>query len=243
MRVVTWDGGTITTSDSVEVGHPVSGAQLRDAYVDAVSALTLGIVRFDRDAVRVGPVELLKFGEPRVETASVEWPIEGGLLARGGGRWRIESKDGTVAAAAIGHRPALPRPLYDITHLQVHLLATRLYLLRLRGTQPALGIEAPREDRVRAAAVDIAFCLTLARLTGRRRAGRVLLITAAYHVACWSTMGRTLGGVVMRERVVALDGSRPTVTQSMFRFALLPLSWLGRGPVHDELAATTVVKG
>lgn len=243
MGVVTWDGGAITTSDAIEVGHPVSGAQLRDAYVDAVSALTLGLVRFERDAVRIGPVELLKFGEPRVETGSVEWPIEGGLLARGGGRWRIESKNGTVAATAIGHRPVIPRPLYDITHMQLHLLATRLYLLRLRGDIPSPGIEASRADRVRSAAVDVAFCLTLARMTGRRRAGRVLLITAAYHVACWSIAGRTLGGLVMRERVVALDGSRPTVTQSMFRFALLPLSWLGRGPVHDEVAATKVIKG
>ncbi|HET7338081.1 MAG TPA: RDD family protein [Candidatus Dormibacteraeota bacterium] len=240
---MTWDGGAITTSESVEVGHPVSGAQLRDAYIDAVSALTFGVVRFDRDAVRIGPVELLKFGEPRVDTGWVEWPIEGGLLARGGGRWRIESKNGTVTAAAIGHRPAIPRPFYDFTHLQVHLLATRLYLLRLRGEDASPSAEAPREDRVRAAAVDVAFCLTLARMTGRRSARRALLIGAAYHVVCWSLTGRTLGGLVMRERVVAYDGSRPTVAQSMFRFALLPLSWLARRPVHDEMAATKVIRG
>jgi hypothetical protein len=243
MRVVTWDAGAITTSDSVEVGHPVSGAQLRDAYYETVAALTFGIVRFEGGALRIGPVQLLRFGDPRVDTGSVEWPIEGGLLARGGGRWRIESKNGTVTAAAIGHHPAIPRPLYDVTHLQVHLLATRLYLLRIRGGQASPGIEASREDRVRAAAVDLAFCLTLARLTGRRRPRRALLIAAAYHVACWSVAGRTLGGLVMRERVVALDGTHPTVAQSMFRFALLPLSWVAGRPVHDEMAATQVIRG
>lgn len=243
MRVVTWDAGTVTTSDSVEVGHPVSGAQLRDAYHAAVADLTFGIVRFEGGAVRIGPVDLLRFGEARVGQASVEWPIEGGLLARGGGLWRIEAKNGTVTAAAIRHRPAIPRPLYDLTHLQLHLLATRLYLLRVRGNQATPGLEAPREDRVRAAAVDLAFCLTLTRLTGRRRPRRALLIAAAYHVACWSFAGRTLGGLVMRERVVALDGSRPTVAQSMFRFALLPLSWVARRPVHDEMAATQVIRG
>jgi RDD family len=242
MGVVTWDAGAITTSDSVEVGHPVSGAQLRDAYRDTISALTLGLVRLDGDAVRIGPLELLKFGEPRVDTGSVEWPIVGGLLARGGGRWRIESRDGTVSATAIGHRPILPRPLYDLTHLQVHLLATRLYLLRLRGAQESERLQPPREDRLRAAAVDVAFCLTVTRLTGRRSARRLLLVSAAYHVTCWSLFGRTLGGLVMRERVVALDGSRPTATQSMFRFVLLPLSWFGRRPVHDEMAGTVVIR-
>lgn len=242
MRVVVWDAGAITTSDSVRVPEPISGAELRDAYAGAVRELTFGIARFEDGAVRIGPLELLRFGEPRVDATSVEWPIVGGLLARAGGRWRIESQAGVVTATVTGHRPALPRPLYDFTHLQVHLLATRLYLLRLRGREPALGAEPPRDERLRAAAVDLALCLTLARLSGRRRPGRTLLITAAYHVACWSLAGRTLGGLVMRERVVALDGSPPTVTQSMFRFALLPLSWLAGRPVHDEVAATQVIE-
>ena len=241
--MVTWDAGAITTSESVAVEHPLTGAQLRDAYCDTVAALTFGLVRFEGGAVRIGPIQLLRFGEPLVDSTSVDWPIEGGLLARGGGRWRIESKNGTVTAAATGHRPAIPRPLYDLTHLQVHLLATRLYLLRLRGLQVSPGIEARREDRVRAAAVDLAFCLTLARLTGRRRPRRALLIAAAYHVACWSLARRTLGGLVMREQVVALDGSRPSVAQSIYRFALLPLSWVAGRPVHDEMAATKVIEG
>jgi hypothetical protein len=242
MGVVTWDAGAVTTSESVDVRQPISGDQLRDAYIDAVRDLTLGIAHFEDGVVRIGPVELLTFGPARVGTTWVEWPITGGILARSGGRWRIESDGGIVTATAIDHRPTLPRPVYDFTHLQVHLLATRLYLLRVRGREASPGVEASREDRVRAAAVDVAVCLTLARLAGRRSPRRTILIAAAYHVACWSLAGRTLGGLVMRERVIALDGSRPTVTQSMFRFALLPLSWFAGRPVHDEIAATKVIE-
>jgi RDD family len=240
--VVTWSGGAITTLDSVQVPRPLSGAQLRDAYIASVQDLTLGLVRFRENAWRIGPVDLLRFGDARLGRDFVEWPIEGGLLARPGGLWRIESKDGAVSASATDHRPAIPRPLYDVSHFQVHQLATRLYLLGLLEKNPPPGIEAPREDRFRAAAVDVAFCLTLARLTGRRRLGRTLVITAAYHVACWSLLGRTLGGVVLQERVINLDGSRPTTTQSLLRFALTPLSWISRRPLHDEVARTTVIR-
>jgi len=240
--VVTWSGDAITTSDSVEVARPFSGAELRDGYIESVQRLMLGLVRFRDNAWRLGPFELLRFGSERVGRDFVEWPIEGGILARPGGVWRIESEDGAVSASATGHRPAIPRPLYDVSHFQVHQLATRLYLLGLRENDPPFGVEAPREDRFRAAAVDLAFCLTLARLTGRRRLRRTLVITAAYHIACWSLLGRTLGGVVLRERVVSLDGSRPTAAQSLLRFALMPLSWFWRRPLHDEVARTTVIR-
>jgi uncharacterized RDD family membrane protein YckC len=103
-------------------------------------------------------------------------------------------------------------------------------------------VTASQQDRIRAAAVDVAFCLTLAGLAGRRRRLPVLLgIAAAYHIACWSISGRTLGGLVTRQRVVAVDGSRPTVMQSAFRFLALPLAWFARRPVHDELAGTAVI--
>jgi uncharacterized RDD family membrane protein YckC len=95
---------------------------------------------------------------------------------------------------------------------------------------------------MRAAAVDVAFCLTLAGLAGKRRRLPALLgIAAAYHVACWSTSGRTLGGMVVGQRVVATDGSRPTVMQSAVRLLALPLSWVTRRAIHDELAGTDVI--
>jgi uncharacterized RDD family membrane protein YckC len=69
----------------------------------------------------------------------------------------------------------------------------------------------------------------------------VVGVAAVYHVACWSIWGRTLGGVVMKQRVVAIDGSRPSVEQSIVRLLALPLSWLRWRPVHDEVAGTEVV--
>lgn len=240
--MVRWQGDSVDTSDSIEVARSIGGAALRDSYIDAVGALTLGIARFSDNAVRVGPVTMLRFGEPRVGANFVEWSIEGGLLARGGGTWRIEDRDGRVEAAATHHRPALPRVAYDLSHRHVHRLLTRLYLLRLRGEEPPPGRKAPREDRARSAAVDVAFCLSLAGVTRLRRPRRVLLLLAAYHVACWSISGRTLGGLVLRERVVSLDGSRLTPTQALYRFALLPVSWVVRRPLHDEIAGTTVIR-
>ena len=69
----------------------------------------------------------------------------------------------------------------------------------------------------------------------------LLGIAAAYHIACWSTSGRTLGGLVAGQRVVAVDGSRPTVMQSAVRLVALPLAWVIKRPIHDELAGTDVI--
>ena len=71
-------------------------------------------------------------------------------------------------------------------------------------------------------------------------AGVLLGIAAAYHVVCWSVSGRTLGGLVVGQRVIAVDGARPTVGQAVVRLLTLPLGWF-RGPFHDELAGTDVI--
>jgi uncharacterized RDD family membrane protein YckC len=129
-----------------------------------------------------------------------------------------------------------------VTQLAVHRVITRLYLLRVRGREPAPGVSAGPDERLRAAAVDLAFCVTLAGLIGKRRKLRVLLgITAGYHLACWTISGRTLGGMVAGQRVVSIDGSRPTLGQSAVRLLASPLAWIGRRTVHDELAGTDVV--
>ncbi|TMG61545.1 MAG: RDD family protein [Chloroflexi bacterium] len=70
---------------------------------------------------------------------------------------------------------------------------------------------------------------------------RTLFVIAVYHIVCWSISGRTLGGLVMRQRVAAIDGTRLTPTQALLRLALTPVSWLSRRPVHDEIAATEVI--
>ena len=232
----------ISAADSVEVARPFSGAELRDAYADALPALTLGLVRMRGNAVVVGPLQLLRFGAPRITRHAVEWPIEGGLLARhAGGAWRVRSLDGKTEATVTGYAPSLPRAFYSLSQLHAHLLFTRLFLLRLRGREPAPGPRATQRARARAASVDIALVLTLARLSGRPRARKTVFIAVVYHVACWSTVGRTLGGAVTGQRVVAVDGSRLTPMQSLFRLALQPVSWVAGRPVHDELAGTDVI--
>jgi hypothetical protein len=232
----------LSTADSIEVRTLPTGTQLRDGYVEAVRALTFGLVRLRDNSVVFGPVEILRFGRPKITEHAVDWPIEGGILsARPGGTLRIRASKGRVEATVSGWTPRLPRPIYALTQLQVHLLFTRLYLLRLRGREPAPGTRATSSERFDAAAVDVALCLTLARLFGRPRLKRTLAIAAVYHVACWSITGRTFGGVVMRQRVVAVDGSRVSAAQALFRLVLLPVSWVTRRPVQDELAATEVI--
>jgi hypothetical protein len=242
MGVVTWTEGRVSTKAAIAVSRPMTGAKLRDSYYEGLGKLTLGLASIRDDAVVVGPLTLLQFGAPKVMRNAVDWPIEGGLLAgAAGGHWRVQASAGRVEATVTGFAPRLPRFLYWPTHLQVHQLFTRLYLLRLRGNEPAVGAPAPREDRFRAATVDLALCLTLAGVTGRRRPGRALAIAAAYHVACWSVFGTTLGGAMMRQRVEAWDGSRLTPAQALFRLVLTPVSWLTGRPVHDEITGTAVI--
>ena len=243
MDVVEWNEGRVTTRDTVEVAKPLSGARLRDTYAEEVRRFTFGLARVAGNAIVVGPLVLIRFGKPSVTRTAVDWPIEGGLLAGAtGGRWRIQSSGGKVEVIVTGYRPSLPRWLYMLSHLQVHLLFTRLYLLGLRGRDPLPSDVAPPPERFRAASVDAAFCWTVTRLTGRRSLRRFVAFAAAYHVACWSTTGRTLGGLVMRQRVVSVDGTRLVPGQSLLRFALLPVSWIAWRPFHDELAGTTVVR-
>jgi hypothetical protein len=243
MPVTQWEGGRVEVEDSVAMSRGVSGAVLRDGFLKDIAPLTLGLVRARGNSLHLGPVELLRLGRARVTRNRVEWPIEGGLFARTpGGRFSIEVVGGRVAATVEGYRPLLPRPLYTVTQLPVHHLVTRLHLLRVRGRQPAPGVPAEPTKRIAAAAIDLGFCAALAVIGGRRRRLRALLgIATAYHVACWSISGRTLGGMVLGQRVVSVDGSRPTVGQALVRLAALPLSALRLRAIHDEVAGTDVV--
>jgi hypothetical protein len=238
-----WVDGQVSVVDSVAMPGSVPGRVLRDGFLADIPVLTFGLVQVRDGSLYLGPVELLRFGRPRLTRTRVEWPIEGGFFAREpGGRLRIESTGGRLVTSLEGYRPRLPKALYFVTQLPVHHLATRLHLLRVRGRDPAAGIPATSSDRWRAALVDAAFCLALARLTGRRPRVRVVLAVAAcYHVACWSLSGRTLGGLVMRQRVVAVDGSRPSVGQAVTRLLALPVSWVRNRPDQDEMAGTEVV--
>lgn len=236
--------GQVWVTDSVSVPRPVSGRQLCDAFLQDTTALSLGLLRMRGGSLWLGPLELLRFGQPKVSRSAVEWFIQGGLLARGpAGSLRIEAAGGRLVTSLHGYRPLLPIPLYIAMQLPVHHAFTRLQLLRVRGREPAPGAVAGSSDRRRAAAVDLAFCAVLAGLSrGRRPRLKVFLgVAAAYHVTCWTVSGRTLGGLVMRQRVVAIDGSRPSFGQSVVRLLALPLAWARNRPDQDEIACTEVI--
>jgi hypothetical protein len=244
MTVLRVTDGKVSIEDSVAIPRATTGGELRDVYLEDIQKLTFGLVRVRGSGLYLGPLEMLRFGEARVTRHAVEWPIEGGLVARAaGGRFRIEAEEGRLVALVEGYRPRLPLPLYMVTQLPVHYLLIRLHLLRVRGREPLPGVPAGAQDRMRAAMVDLALCVALTGLISRRPRARALLgVAATYHVTCWSTSGRTLGGFVMRQRVVAVDGSRATVWQSLVRFVALPIGWARGRPIQDDAAGTTVVK-
>jgi hypothetical protein len=223
--------------------NAVTGRELEKSYWADIEALTLGLVRAKDNSLRLGPVELIRFGRPKVTRTSVQWPIEGGLLARApGGRLRIERQYGRLIASVDGYEPTLPRFLYMLTQVPIHHLWTRLHLLRVRGRLPVPGVAADPSRRLAAAAIDMGLCLALARVVGRRRRVPFIIgIAACYHVACWTLSGRTLGGAVMKLRVVSVDGSGLTAGQAIVRLVSVPLALLRGRNAADESAGTEVV--
>jgi uncharacterized RDD family membrane protein YckC len=66
-------------------------------------------------------------------------------------------------------------------------------------------------------------------------------VAAGYHLACWTISGRTIGGALMKQRMVSVDGSGLDVGQAIVRLALLPVALVLRRAVHDEIAGTDVI--
>ena len=191
----------------------------------------------------LGPLEILRFGPAKSTRTSVELPIEGGLaVGAPGGSLRIEAVKGGLRAKVEGYRPWLPLPIYVITQLQLHHLIMRLHLLRERGRLPTAGMPAAPATRFAAAAIDTGLCAAVALVAGKGRHLKAFAgITAGYHIACWSVSGRTIGGVVTRQRVASVDGSRVSIGQSLLRLLALPLAALRMRAVHDEIAGTEVI--
>jgi uncharacterized RDD family membrane protein YckC len=136
----------------------------------------------------------------------------------------------------------LPRFIYALTQLPIHHLVMRLHLLRARGRVPSPGVPAAPTHRFAAGAIDIGLCAAVSLLAGRRRRVPAFAgLAIGYHVACWSSSGRTVGGLVAGQRVVSVDGSRVSIGQSLVRFLALPLAALRLRAVHDEIAGTEVV--
>jgi hypothetical protein len=234
----------VAIEDSVSMPNPITGKALRDRFPADMAALTLGLIRVKDNSLRLGPLELIRFGRPRIAKSSVQWPIEGGLLARGaGGRLRIEALYGRLVESVDGYRPMLPRNIYALTQAPIHHLVARLHLFRVRGREPRPGPPADRSRRVAAAAIDAGLCVAMAAVIGRRRPRLPVLlgIAAGYHVACWRLSGVTLGGAVMKQRVIAVDGSEVSLGQALIRLLLLPVAAARMRDVHDEIAGTTVI--
>jgi hypothetical protein len=233
----------VSVEDSVAISRPIGGKELREQYVIDMRALTFGLVHMQGTTMRLGPLEILKYGNPKVTRAGVEWPIEGGLAAGApGGSFAVRAVRGRLVATLEGYRPRIPVFLYALTQLPIHHTVTRLHLLRARGRLPSPGVPADPARRLLAAAIDVSLCAVVALMAGRRRRLPAFAgIAAGYHVTCWSISGRTVGGIVMRQRVVAVDGSRPSIGQSLVRLITLPVAALRLRAVHDEIAATEVV--
>jgi hypothetical protein len=229
----------VTVEDSVRTPVAPSPELLRDFYFPAAERLTLGLVRYRDRAFRLGPLTLIAFGSPSPTRHGWTFPISGGLLAAepGGELW-IGSNDGRTTVALAGYRPRLPLPVYRATQLLYHHFVSRMALLRLRGRLPAEAPPATPVARLAAGAIDVCVCLALAR--GRPRGA--ILGAVAYHLACWSFGGLTLGGLVLGQRVVAVDGEGVTPGQALLRLAALPLAWFRLRAVHDEVAGTDVVR-
>ncbi len=238
-----WADGRVWVEDSVASAHPRSGKELRDKFVGDVSALTSGLVRMRGSSMVLGPLEILRFGRPRVTRTRVGWPIEGGLAAgSAGGQWSISASGGRLVAGLEGFTPRLAIPLYVLTQLPIHHLFLRIHLLRVRGRVPGPGVPAAPTRRMAAGAVDAGLCAAVALVAcrGRRLTG-FAAIAVGYHVACWSLSGRTVGGRIVGQRVISVDGSRVSVGQSLVRLLALPLAALRLRAVHDEIAGTEVI--
>jgi hypothetical protein len=238
-----WADGRVTFQDSVATPHPVTGRDLGESFFQDMTWLTLGLVRRRGSSLFLGPLEIIRFGRARTGRASVELPIEGGLIAgEPGGRLRIQAAGGRLTAAVEGYRPSLPKPIYVLTQLPFHHLIVRLHLLRERGRQPSPGMPAAPTKRALAAAIDIGLCAAVAVVAGRRRRLATFAgIVAVYHVAGWTISGRTVGGLVTEQRVVSIDGSPVTIGQSLVRLLTLPLAAARMRAVHDEIAGTEVI--
>ena len=235
--------GRVWVEDSVAASNRVTGKELRDQFVSDVSTLTFGLVRMRGSSMVFGPLEILRFGRPKMTRTGVDWPVVGGLaVGTAGGHWSISASGGRLVASLEGYTPRLPVPLYALTQLPIHHLVMRLHLLRARGRVPSPGVPAAPTRRIAAGAMDVGLCAGLALLAGRRRRVAAFAgVAIGYHVACWSSSGRTVGGLIAGQRVVSVDGSRMSVGQSLVRLLALPVAALRLRAVHDEVAGTEVI--
>ena len=225
----------VASDDRVASPAPPNSARIRDRFTRDISRLTLGLVRGRRDGFYLGPAPLITLGPPASAGGTgVRWPITGGFLARRpGGEVGFVWDEGQLRGYVRGYAPSLPRWLYSVTQRLVHREITRLYLLRTRGREPLPGPPAPSDRRLGAVALDLALCWVVSGGRWRRFAG----VAAGYHLAAWTLAGRTVGGALLDERLVSVDGSAVTIGQALARLVLVPF---GRAR-QDGVAGTAVI--
>ncbi len=234
----------VDVTDAVAAPKRPPPGRLRDRFLEETGRITLGAVQARGQALCLGPLTLLRFGPAEDTADGVRWPIQGGLLAaRPGGEIGLRWIDGRLEARVCGYTPRLPMPVYRLTQLPIHRTVTRLFLLRMRGRDPLPGPPAGRCGRLAAGAIDAALCLAVARAAGRRRwPAAALGVAAGYHLAAWSGGGRTVGGALLGQRVVSLDGAPLTWLQALARLVTLPVALVTLHPTHDGFAGTEVIR-
>lgn len=213
-------------------------------FFRGVQEATAGLVRARPWEYRLGPLLLLWFDPPLVSESEITWPIRGGLLARRqGGYLRLRSGENRIEAEVTGYRPRLSPFLHRLVQAPVHHEVTRLSLLRLRGRLPASGVPAETALRLAATAVDMGMCAMASMwLVRRGRWGLALAVPIAYHLGFWTFSGTTPAGAALGLEIVSVDGSRMSPLQAVVRLASLPAAILARRAIHDERAATDVVR-
>lgn len=230
--------------DRVDLATPPPSETLRHRFFADLVRLTLGLVQVRGGGQYLGPIELIRLGEPSWEPeprGGGRWvhPVEGGLLVRRpGGTLSIGWEFGELIVEIEDFDSALPPLLYDFTQRPFHRFIARLSLLGMRGRMPPPVLPSDPLTRLAGGAIDVAVCIALARLFRRR----VIEVAVPYHLAGWIAAGRTPGGFFTHQQVVAVDGTRLTPGQALLRLALLPLALLRLRAVHDEIAQTEVVR-
>ncbi|MBO0683942.1 MAG: hypothetical protein J2P45_12345, partial [Candidatus Dormibacteraeota bacterium] len=130
----------VSVEDAVAAPLPPGQERLREGFFREVTRLTLGLVRGQRWCLRLGPLTLFAFAQPRPEPDGWSYPITGGLMVgRAGGSLAFSWHGGHLRQTLEGYRPRLPWPVYRRTQLPAHHAVSRLLLLRLRGRAPAPG--------------------------------------------------------------------------------------------------------
>ena len=99
--------------------------QLRDGHLRAISRACFGLVGVRGGALVLGPLVLLRFGEPHWIFECWSWSIAGGLLARRpGGRLLLGWREERLTSAVVGFSSILGDRFYRLLMEPIHRSVT-----------------------------------------------------------------------------------------------------------------------